>query len=70
MSTIHCRRHRGGRGHCGAVACGAGPVVLFDYDASDTGMRNVALAALRQMGFPGRAVARLLGLTEAYVSTL
>jgi len=48
----------------------AGPVVLFEYDAADTGMRNVALAVLRQLGFPGRAVAAVLGLSEAYVSTL
>ncbi|MGH3123333.1 MAG: putative transposase [Streptosporangiaceae bacterium] len=48
----------------------AGPVVLFEYDAADTGMRNVALAALRQLGFRGRAVAAVLGLSEAYVSTL
>jgi hypothetical protein len=48
----------------------AGPVVLFEYDAADTGMRNVALAVLRQLGFPGRVVAVVLGLSEAYVSTL
>ena len=39
----------------------AGSTVLFDYDAGDTAMRNMALAALRQLGFTGRAVARLLG---------
>src|SRR5580692_5015799 len=48
----------------------AGSVVLFGYDAADIGMRNVALAALRQLGFRGRVVAALLGLSEAYVSTL
>jgi hypothetical protein len=48
----------------------AGAVMLFEYDAADTGMRNVTLAALRQLGFRGRAVAAALGLSEAYVSTL
>src|SRR6266849_3392148 len=48
----------------------AGSVVLFDYDAGDTAMRNIALATLRQLGFKGRTVAAALGLTENYVSTL
>ncbi len=48
----------------------AGPVVLFEYDAADTAMRNIALATLRQLGFRGRTVAAVLGLTENYVSTL
>jgi hypothetical protein len=48
----------------------AGSTVLFDYDAGDTAMRNMALAALRQLGFTGRRVAQLLGLTESYVATL
>src|SRR5271169_5417943 len=48
----------------------AGSVVLFDYDAGDIAMRNMALAALRQLGFRGRVVAAVLGLSEAYVATL
>ncbi len=48
----------------------AGRVVLFDYAAGDVVMRNIALAALRQLGFRGRAVAAVLGLTENYVATL
>jgi transposase len=48
----------------------AGPVVLFDYDAADVVMRNVAITALRRLGFTGRRVAALLGLTENYVATL
>src|SRR5258707_5483195 len=54
----------------GRCAITAGSVVLFEYDADDIVMRNMVLAALRQLGFPGRAVARVLGLTESYVSTL
>jgi hypothetical protein len=48
----------------------AGAVVLFSYDAGDIVMRNMALAALRQLGFRGRVVAAVLGLSEAYVATL
>src|SRR5260221_6248132 len=47
-----------------------GSRVLFDYDAADVAMRNLALAVLRQLGFPGRRVAQVLGLTENYVATL
>ena len=56
--------------HDGRCVITAGPVVLFDYAASDIVMRNMALAALRQLGFRGRAVAAVLGLTENYVATL
>ena len=58
--------HRAG----GRCVITAGSVVLFDYEAGDTAMRNMALAALRQLKFPGRVVAAVLGLSEAYVATL
>ena len=48
----------------------AGKSVLFRFADDDTGMRNVAVAALRQIGFPGQQVAAALGLTENYVATL
>src|SRR5260221_3100154 len=48
----------------------AGRVVLFEYPAGDVVMRNIALAVLRQLGFKGRVVAAVLGLTENYVATL
>src|SRR5258706_321809 len=48
----------------------AGSRLLFDYDAADVVMRNVAICALRQLGFAGRAVAAVFGLTENYVATL
>ncbi len=60
------RMHRAG----GRCVITAGSVVLFDYEAGDTAMRNMALAALRQLKFPGRVVAAVLGLSEAYVATL
>jgi hypothetical protein len=45
-------------------------VVLFEYDAGDILMRNMALVALRRLGFSGQVVAQLLGLSASYVSTL
>jgi transposase len=45
-------------------------VVRFEYAAGDVTMRNIALAALRQLGFKGRVVAAVLGLTENHVATL
>ncbi len=48
----------------------AGKMVLFRFADADTGMRNVAVAALRQIGFGGRQVAAALGLSENYVATL
>src|SRR6266851_6677059 len=60
------RMHQAG----GRCVITAGTVVLFDYDAGDIAMRNMALAALRQLGFRGRVVAAVLGLSEAYVATL
>jgi len=56
--------------HDGRCVITAGSVVLFDYAAGDIVMRNIALAALRQLGFRGRVVAAVLGLTENYVATL
>ena len=58
------------REHDGRCVITAGTVVLFDYAAGDVVMRNLALAVLRQLGFRGRAVAAVLGLSEAYVATL
>ena len=58
------------REHDGRCVITAGPVVLFEYAAGDVVMRNMALAALRQLGFRGRVVAAVLGLSEAYVATL
>ena len=48
----------------------AGPVVLACYPSGDAGLRNVAVAVCRQLGFGGRAVAQVMGLTENYVATL
>ena len=48
----------------------AGRVVLACYPSGDAGLRNVAVAVCRQLGFSGRAVAEVMGLTENYVATL
>src|SRR5216683_1914381 len=48
----------------------AGSVVLFAYGESDVVMRNLAISALRRLGFTGRRVAAVMGLTENYVATL
>jgi len=45
----------------------AGSVVLFEYGAADTAMRNIALAALRQLGIhlSPRTCGRILALNRA-----
>ena len=53
----------------GRIVISAGPAVLFDYAAGDTMMRDIAITVLRGLGFTGRRVAAVLGLTENYVAT-
>jgi hypothetical protein len=48
----------------------AGKTALFRFADGDSAMRNIAVAALRQIGFPGTQVAAALGLTTNYVATL
>src|SRR5258708_34340818 len=57
----------GGDGPPGILA---GSVVLACYPSGDAGLRNVRVAVCRQLGFGGRAVAAVMGLTENYVATL
>jgi hypothetical protein len=45
----------------------AGTTALFQFADGDTAMRNIAVAALRQIGFPGTQVAAALGLTHNHV---
>ena len=56
--------------HDGTTWILAGSVVLACYPSGDAGLRNVAVAVCRQLGFSGRAVAEAMGLTENYVATL
>ena len=48
----------------------AGPVALASWRDGDIAMRNIAVAVARQLGFPGKTVAAVLGLSENYVATL
>jgi hypothetical protein len=48
----------------------AGKTALFRFADGDAAMRNIAVAALRQIGFPGTRVAAAPGLTTNYVATL
>src|ERR1017187_8752404 len=54
----------------GQTAILAGSRQLFCFPEDDTGMRNIAVAALRQLGFPGTAFAAVMRVTPNYVATL
>ena len=54
----------------GQVLIAVGSTVLFNYAIGDAGLRNVAAVTLPEMGFTGRRVAQVLGITEEYVSML
>src|SRR5258708_4235267 len=56
--------------HDGRCVIMAGSRVLFNYAATDLAGRNFALCSLRQLGFTGRALAGLAGLSEEYVSRI
>src|SRR5271154_5183313 len=48
----------------------AGAAELFRFAEDDAAGRHLAAAVLRQLKFPGRGVAAVLGLSAAYVATL
>ncbi len=50
--------------HDGTTCVSAGSVLLACYPSGDAGMRNVAVAVCRQLGFGGQAVAAVFGLSE------
>ena len=54
----------------GEVLIAVGKRVLFRYELDDGGLRNVAAVTLPELGFTGRRVAEVLGITEEYVSML
>lgn len=54
----------------GRVVISLGAVSLFDYEASDAGLRNLAAVTLPELGFAARRVAEVVGITEEYVSML
>jgi len=56
--------------HGGTTYVMAGPVLLGCYRDGDLAMRNIVVAVARQLGFPGKVVAEVMGLTRNYVATL
>jgi hypothetical protein len=54
----------------GRTVVTVGSVALFCYERADLGSRNIAMATLRSMGFPGRRVAVAFGLGETHVATV
>ncbi len=54
----------------GQVYIAVGSTVLYSYAAGDSGMRSLAAVTLPGMGFTGRRVAQVLGISEEYVSML
>ena len=54
----------------GQVAVMAGNRVLACYPAADAGMRNMTVVMLTQLGFAGKDVAAVMGLTPVYVPVL
>jgi hypothetical protein len=62
--SLHLQEHDG---RC-VIMAGAG--VLYDYAATDLIGRNFAVCSLRQLGFTGRALAGMTGLSEEYISRI
>src|SRR5260370_969223 len=56
--------------HDGMTFICAGSALLACYPSGDAGMRNVAVAVLRQLGVGGRAVAAAVGVRENHAATL
>jgi len=54
----------------GEVVIAVGNRLLFRYAAVDAGLRNLAAVTLPELGYTGRRVAEVLGITEEYVSML
>ncbi len=54
----------------GRVFIAVGATVVFSYATDDGGLRNMAAVTLPEMGFTGRRVAEVAGITEEYVSML
>ena len=54
----------------GRVVVLVGSTVVAEYAGTDLAMRNMVIVTLRRLGFPGRRVAEVFGLTPTYVSRL
>jgi hypothetical protein len=56
--------------HDGQTVVLAGSVALAAYRSDDVGLRNMTVVTLTRLGFTGRRVAQVVGLTPEYVSEL
>src|SRR6266542_2998021 len=56
--------------HDGWTVVSVGRVAVAGYRSDDGGMRNMVAVTLTGLGFTGRRVAEVLGLTPEYVSEL
>jgi transposase len=56
--------------HDGHAVIMVGSQVVAGYPIADSGMRNIAVVTLTELGFTGRRVAEVVGLTPEYVSML
>ena len=56
--------------HNGSTVVSVGSVAVAGYRSDDGGMRNMIAVTLTGLGFTGRRVAEVLGLTPEYVSEL
>ena len=54
----------------GRCVLSVGRSVVYDFDVTDIGMRNLAIVALTDAGRPVNEVATVFGLTATYVSML
>ena len=56
--------------HDGHTVLTVGSRVLAAFDSTDTGMRNITIMTLTELGFTGRRVAEVLEVTPEHVSTV
>ena len=56
--------------HDGRTVITVGNRAIAGFDSDDAGLRNMAVVALTELGFTGRRVAQVMGLTPEYVSEL
>ena len=54
----------------GQVVVSVGTRVVSSFPAGDSVMRNMAAVTLTELGFTGRRVGAMFGITEQYVSML
>jgi hypothetical protein len=63
-SDLRCTEHEG------TTLVTVGSRVIAGFDTADTGMRNITIVTLTDLGFTGRRVAEAFGVTPEHVSTV